>query len=307
MLNLWTKWSKKKTEGTVGIAEVVAEVAAEVEVAVAKPKDVFTLPEVVDLYVSTNEDTLDDDFTVIDAKIQRNEKTIDFLQTEEYEAFDNERSIYRDKREELQDKNYRLESQKTEITRQIKANEAGYQKIDLSFLSMKRPSKGYLPYLPAFSVHRHRGKSFGDCTFNVQDYKIEITNNNFVTSKTIMRHLLKPFVGDLEMKKLKITYGNELHYILSKSLGKNWRNRTFSTSFKGLIPETTKQKIKDAEELFSGDQSRGIFLIKECPSWTETEITEDPLIVGIIGDQAYLIDQFDCTDLEAYIAAEFTE
>lgn len=307
MLNLWTKWSKKKTEGTVGIAEVVAEVAAEVEVAVAKPKEVFTLPEVVDHYVSTNEDTLDNDFTVIDARIQTNEKTIDFLQTEEYKAFDNERGIYRDKREEIQEKNWRLESKKTEITRQIKANETGYQKIDLSFLSMKRPSKGYLPYMPAFSVHRYRSKSFGDCSFQIHDYKIEITNNNFVTSKTIMRHLLKPFVGDIKMNSFKITYGEELHYKLDKELGKNWRTRQFSTSFKGLIPETTKRKIKDAEELFSGDQSRGIFLIKECPNWQEQEITEDPLIVGIIGDQAYLIDQFDCTNLEAYIKAEFTE
>ena len=37
-----------------------------------------------------------------------------------------------------------------------------------------------------------------------------------------------------------------------------------------------------------------------------THITVDPLVVGIKNDQCYLVDKFDTTPLERYVAEKFT-
>jgi hypothetical protein len=265
---------------------------------------VMTLPEVVDHYVSTNEDSLDDDFTEINDRIAKNEKMIKFLRLEEKSGYDNEKTIYCDERRIIEEKNNKLKLKKVDITRQTEANKVGYQKIDLSFLSMKRPVKGRLAYHPAFSVHKYTGNGFLNCTIEVDNYGIDVSNENFVPSMAVMRHLLKVFIPNLDERKLNAGYQriNYRHRDDSRN-----RSVEIDCAFKGIVPSTTKEKIKKAAEETFSDKNHGIFLIKECHDWQEKEITKDPLIVGVIGDQAYLIDCFDCTPLESYVTSEFTE
>jgi hypothetical protein len=281
----------------------VAAVTTAVKEPTPKFVKVLTLPEVVEHYVSTNKDTTNDDFTEINDQISKNKRMIDFLRTEERKAYDNEKSIYCDKRRKFEETNDKLKLQKIEATQQMEANKIGYQKIDLSFLSMRRPVKGKLTsFHPVFSAHKYTGSGFIECVIEVDSYGVDVSNENFVPSVAVMKHLFKVFIPDLDEKDIVAGYGRI-----------NYRNRDNSrksieieTSFKGIIPATTKEKIKKAEETFS-DKNHGIFLIKECPVWQESEITKDPLIIGVIGDQAYLIDKFDCTALEDYVKAEFTE
>jgi len=274
-----------------------------------KPTEVFTLPEVVQHYVSKNDDVLDDDFTGIEIQIEKNKKVIEFLKEEKEEGFANESMIYTTERDKFEKTNKKLELQKSLIVRQIEANKKGYQKIDLSFLSMKKPSKGRLPYHPSFSTHKYndKNKDFTCCRIDVGRYEIGIKDKNYISSYMVLKNLLKVFVTNVEEKNFRTSYHDDtLTYRPGYELPVKTDVR-IETYFKGIIPRTTKQKIAEAKDLFTGCADCGIFLIKECPSWNEREITKDPLIVGVIGEKAYLIDHFDTSDLEEYIKKEFTE
>lgn len=297
MFNPIKRWTEKKDVVETNSVAVMTETDV--------PK-VFTLPEVLTHCVSPNDYDQDSNFTEIDDEIKRNQKLINFLNTEERSGFRNEQFIYREEKQKIEKQNSKMQLRKTEMAKQMEANKAGYSKIDLSFLSMKRPSKGIFSYLPAFSIHRYTGNDFIGCEFEVSRYGLCIENGNFPIGKIAIKHFLTPFIGKVDMDKISISYNaSSLTYELDKRVSD--RNKTISTFFKGLIPATTKQKVKDAEPIFSGCISARLFLIKECPSWTEREVTKDPLIVGVIGVQAYLIDAFDCTDLEEYVKKEFTE
>ncbi len=280
------------------------------KVAVVNPVGIPTLPEVVQQYVSKNNDVLDNDFTNINCEIKKNEKIIDFLEGEKYKAYTNEKDVYGNKIKEFTKKNAKLILQKSIIDKQIEASKAGYQKIDLSFLSMKRKSKkGELSYHPAFSVHKYESQGkFIYCKIDFDDYYGEYFINigdNYVSSFLVMKNLLKVFIANIDEKKFYTPRHRGMSYPIKKGFVKY--SVRISTSFVGIIPEKTKEKIEKTGTIFAGCESSGIFLIKECPVWDEQRITKDPLIVGVIGNQAYLVDHFDTTDLEDYIKAEFTE
>ena len=274
------------------------------------PIEVFTLPEVIQQYVTRNDDVLDNDFTNIDTQIKKNAKIITFLKSEKRSGYGNEETIYQNKIEKVEEQNKKLELQKSIITKQIEVCKIGYQKIDLSFLSMRKRGKGKLSYYPAFSTHKYvsdeKKYRFLDCQLDITTYNVEIPNGNYISSYIVLKNLLESIIGDIDIEKFGTSWNAGLRYSLNGNSICNSDTRVFS-AFKGIIPETTKEKIKEATKIFTGCESRGIFLIKECPSWLEHPITKDPLIVGVIGDHAYLIDHFDCTDLEHWIKQEFTE
>ena len=72
-----------------------------------------------------------------------------------------------------------------------------------------------------------------------------------------------------------------------------------------LIPATTRKKIQDAKEYF-GDN---IFILLEAKGWEINVVKHpdpDPLVVGFQDGLFFLIDEFDLTNLERMVAAEFT-
>jgi len=78
----------------------------------------------------------------------------------------------------------------------------------------------------------------------------------------------------------------------------------FTSVFQGIIPKETKERIKQSQKAFGKD----IYIIAEAKDWIGQEIPiEDPLVVGVIDDTCFLLDEFDCTTMEAYVAREFSE
>jgi len=120
----------------------------------------------------------------------------------------------------------------------------------------------------------------------------------------ISKHIQKVFSNTDKNTRFK----NKTYTSPDFSRGRTYRDYKvgFRNEFKGMIPRQTKQKLENAASMFSNEVGSNIFLIKECESWKQSTVTKDPLIIGIIGDQAYLIDHFDCTDMEAYVKSEFT-
>lgn len=80
----------------------------------------------------------------------------------------------------------------------------------------------------------------------------------------------------------------------------NW-GRTVNVSFRGLIPQETRNKIEEARKSFDG-----IFLLCDESTLHTVKTKADPLVLGWDGSGLWLIDAFDATPIEEYIAKEFT-
>ena len=102
----------------------------------------------------------------------------------------------------------------------------------------------------------------------------------------------------------------EPHYkIYSSSRNKKIE---LEAEFIGFLPKETQRKIEAATHIFGDSQYFAhIYIIKEETDWKIAPVG-DPLVIGTLYGEynhpgkAYLIDQFDATPLERYIAAEFT-
>lgn len=84
------------------------------------------------------------------------------------------------------------------------------------------------------------------------------------------------------------------------------RNVGIVAAFTGVIPLETKAKIREAE-------TSGVFSDIRVLAETEWAVNvvpipfyADPIVVGLVGDEMWVIDIFDPTSLEDYIAREFT-
>jgi hypothetical protein len=75
-----------------------------------------------------------------------------------------------------------------------------------------------------------------------------------------------------------------------------------STKFSGIIPAEVRQRIRDTKQCF--DKT---LLIQEVVEWNATvERIADPLVIGVKNGVHYLVDRFDTTSLEDYVAREFS-
>ncbi len=85
---------------------------------------------------------------------------------------------------------------------------------------------------------------------------------------------------------------------------------TLSAQFKGGIPESTREKIANAQKDFGSDQygNPNIFILAEAPWELQKTVTipSDPLVLGYKYDTFWLIDEFDTTKVEEYVRQEFT-
>ena len=84
-----------------------------------------------------------------------------------------------------------------------------------------------------------------------------------------------------------------------RNICKTWE---FTSVFTGIIPKETKKRIKSVQKIFGRD----IYIIAEAENWEGEEVPNtDPLVVGVIDDKCFLLDEFDCTPMEEYVRREF--
>jgi len=139
-------------------------------------------------------------------------------------------------------------------------------------------------------------------------FQIKINNHNF---SYFNKWLLKA-VGFNDLKNVNGTDTINL----TKKLAKEWcekvkrdwldhRGIELTSRFYGIIPQETKEKIKEAESIFDAE----LYLIAETrpETWNVKNVTADPLLIGIFEDKSYLIDHFNTTPLENYVMREFIE
>jgi hypothetical protein len=84
---------------------------------------------------------------------------------------------------------------------------------------------------------------------------------------------------------------------------------SLNSSFHGIIPEENRRRIESAQEMFESD----IYLVAERTpdDWTinrhQRKITVDPIAIGILDDECYIVDHFDTSHLERYVMKEWTK
>ena len=91
---------------------------------------------------------------------------------------------------------------------------------------------------------------------------------------------------------------------LRKTSSSSYRSQTLSASFVGLLPQTTKDKIVALKEA-----SIPTFLVADT-QWQMTAlkaVNPDPLLIALFGTKVYLVDVFDASIEENYVASEFAE
>jgi len=161
-----------------------------------------------------------------------------------------------------------------------------YKLIDLSFLKMRNKDG-----MPKFAVFGLTNKT---CYF-----KVECTKNDVKFSSNIREDFIEKYFADIFERVGKQAIAKMHSYLSDISV-------TLLSKFDGLVPEPVRAKINIARPKMDS-----IYLIKEATNWSleqqETKLppAPDPLIVGVEGEFAFLIERFDLTTLENYVSKEF--
>ncbi len=91
---------------------------------------------------------------------------------------------------------------------------------------------------------------------------------------------------------------------LRKPSSSSYRTQTLSSSFAGLLPQTTKDKITALK-----DAGISTYLVADT-QWETSALkasNPDPLLIALFGTKVYLVDVFDASIEENYVASEFAE
>jgi hypothetical protein len=86
--------------------------------------------------------------------------------------------------------------------------------------------------------------------------------------------------------------------VMGSKKGLEWK-----ASYRGVIPDEVKGKIKQARRIF-----KQVFIVAEPEKWSLEKVTYppgDPLVVGWDGKLLWLVDSFDTTPLEEYVKLEY--
>jgi len=83
---------------------------------------------------------------------------------------------------------------------------------------------------------------------------------------------------------------------------------TLRANFAGFIPSQTRQMIRSLRpRIWNRRGFSKICLVQEVEEWNVAVVKADPLVVGIKNGVAYLVDRFDTTTFEEYVAREFSQ
>jgi hypothetical protein len=150
--------------------------------------------------------------------------------------------------------------------------------VDMSFLGKLDKNKH-----PVFGV-------FPTTSFKC---KLTITLGSGGTFSTIGCGGLPKIIGDGYRTGLK-----------GKKLANRYKNYNLSANFVGLLPQKTKEKIVVLKEA-----GIATYLIADT-QWKSTPVkapNPDPLVIALYNSTVYLVDVFDASIEENYVAHEFTE
>ena len=79
-----------------------------------------------------------------------------------------------------------------------------------------------------------------------------------------------------------------------------------TSTFNGIIPNETKERVRNAERYFNRDD---FYIIAETKpeEWQITKkITKDPLMTAVKHNKCFLVDHFDTTPLEKFIVNQYS-
>lgn len=184
---------------------------------------------------------------------------------------------------------------------------AVYPRIDPAFLSIKHPNKydgihvefdlgrREFPFklsLPRFAIYTPDSPICElEPSFAYRDERLTI-----VTMKE------NPELPEVLFDNLSDAFKTNLRY-----RGGNPHSESrimFTSVFDGFIPKETKRNLKVAENIFG----RQLYIVAEAKNWQGKPIPiVDPLILGHINNECFLVSQFNCTPVEDYVKREFKE
>lgn len=190
---------------------------------------------------------------------------------------------------------------------------ANVREIDLGFLSISQKFKGEgFTKVPRFAVYLFRQNKFCGCEITVSVMGSFSSGVKAIFGKPLLeacssnnaeKYKQQEAERQREMKEMmqQVGVGTGLAgYVYRPFLGPDLViGYQIKSTFAGIIPNATKDRIEEAAKGFDE-----IALIAEA-TWQEEKIQTDPLIVGVLGDKAYLIDHFDATEKEKMVLEKF--
>jgi hypothetical protein len=198
--------------------------------------------------------------------------------------------------------------------------------IDLSFLEMRHPSQkiigtkhGENPMIieiPQFAIY---SLSSSKCNIGIHYdfYKrdeihvyiqdpYDLTRNKELTANFITSSITKSIIP-MDDKMIQ----KDVDYLEIDLYTDNGHYRPgIVTDFKSIIPQSTRKKIHLSNYVFDRTNSDHIYIISEVNRWNQPNKYVDPLVVALPNyednSKGYLIDIFDTTPIEDFVAREFT-
>jgi hypothetical protein len=226
----------------------------------------------------------------------------------------------------LQDRPFACEKMQLEnLEADIKDLEIQYPRIDLSFLSHSKKIRIGLTTLrvPVFTMHGLYNNVFRVEVEASYDHlqALFLLKEDSKKSKSAPNFIINHYLKAFHMYAVKRSVSGKDVIISNLSYITNMlydgKKICFYREFNGLVPASTRQKIKYFKK--TNPFGTEVYIISEAKKhdWDirieKTErpsprsVTKDPLVVGIIpSGAAYLIDHFNTTTFEKYVAKEFT-
>jgi hypothetical protein len=187
-----------------------------------------------------------------------------------------------------------------------------YPTLNTSFLSMHNiiNAEGQEIQAPKFSVYPvYSGNKFSIMFYlgsGIHKVNAEIFNDyRYHYPDSHLADVGKePLLKEPLLKSLEIGKLQREDFRRYKKVGRG-HSFKIESKFNGIIPDLTKQKIKESEKFFDKDK---VYLIAETKpeEWNVILLSKDPLVAGVKYDKCYLIDQFNTTPLEGLVSEEFS-
>jgi len=208
--------------------------------------------------------------------------------------------IEQDLRRELWAKENALREEKRACVLDLK-----YKRLDPTFLKMtlKSRKREKVGPLPAFAVFSTRS---AECKISVE--VAEFSRQTKVSLENLTPQSMIDYCDLSALERVAAELCEKERSRFRRYSGASVKV-SISTKFTGAIPDEVREKIRAAESSGEFDE---VMLIAEVPEWKIDQTVVlvpkgDPLVVGKKGELLWLIDAFDTTPIEEYVAKEFTQ
>jgi hypothetical protein len=189
----------------------------------------------------------------------------------------------------------RLTSELVTAQDEKKALERGldrkFRRLDMGFLRLAKSQKGLTYLVPTFGIFDVEKEP--ECFIRVMGRWIDpnpgVTHRRWET--TCNNHLMWKYANFSSLVEDLARYGRS---------DRPWDHILWAR-FSGVIPDHIRERITTVRQDF--DQ---ILIVAEVPVWQQMVPHGDPLVVGRYGSLFWLVDKFDTTSIEEYVAKEFT-